>query len=137
MLVIAAVVAVATAASANERWLSFAAATLVLTSIAHSLLGERFILRPLFQRTRLPKLFGDEMFVPRTVRFAWHLFSILLLGFAALLVATDEETGATVVRIISATAAACSLVAALISRGRHLSWVAFAAVAVATWIAST
>ncbi len=139
LLVVAAVTAIATAGAARDRWLSFGAATLVLTSIAHSVLGERFILRPLVRRSQLPKLFGDELFLPRTVRFVWHLFSILLLGLATLLLATTNEQvpTATFLRIISATAAACAVVAAAISRGRHLSWLAFSGVAVATWLAGS
>jgi hypothetical protein len=119
----------------SERSLLFAGSVLVLTAAVHSLLGERFILRRLFRRPDLPLLFGDPRFVTQTLRFLWHLFSILLVGLAAVLVAiVDGATTSDVVRIISLTAALSALVAGVLSRGRHLSWAAFAAVSIATWL---
>jgi len=54
--------------------------------IAHSTLGERYILVRLFRRTELPMLFGDTRFTIRVLRFAWHLTTIAWWGFAAILV---------------------------------------------------
>ncbi len=44
--------------------------------IAHSYLGERYILIRLFRRDDLPKLFGGPEFTIQTLRFAWHLTTI-------------------------------------------------------------
>jgi hypothetical protein len=54
--------------------LAFIAAGLaVLLGVAHSYLGERYILVRLFKRSDLPKLFGGQEFTRHTLRFAWHL----------------------------------------------------------------
>jgi hypothetical protein len=108
--------------------LLLAAALIVLTGLAHSILGERTI---------LPPLFGSDDFTRRTLRFAWHLTTVTWFAFAALLVdasgALDERWGpASVergVQILEIGSAACGLVALLGSKGRHLSWVVFFAVA--------
>lgn len=121
----------------SERWLVFGATTMLITAALHSILGERFILTPLFRRQDLPRLFGDPEFVPRTLRFVWHLTSIAFVGLAAVLIAiaADASTTTTLLRIVSLTAASSAVLAAIISRGRHLSWVAFASVALASWLA--
>lgn len=120
----------------SKRLLVFAASILLLTSVLHSVLGERFILQPLFRRNDLPTLFGDPVFVARTLRFVWHLFSIAFVGLAGILIAVAAQASdAVLTGAVSAAAAASAVVTAAISRGRHFSWVAFAAVAIATWLA--
>lgn len=123
--------------TASQGWLVFAATTLLITSVLHSLLGERFILKPLVGHQDLPMLFGDRQFLPRTLRFVWHLFSIAFVGLAAILIAVAAGGSTTsLLNIVSATAASSAVVTATVSRGRHLSWVAFASVALASWLAS-
>jgi len=116
-----------------------AAALLGLVALAHSYLGERYILIRLFRRNDLPKLFGNAEFTKRTLRFAWHITSVMGLGFATLLV-TLASPGEGFVRmaaeIISATCALSGLLAFVGSRGRHLSWIAFFAIAVLAWLGS-
>lgn len=116
--------------------LLLAAALIVLTGLAHSILGERYILVRLFRRP-LPPLFGSDDFTRRTLRFAWHLTTVTWLAFAALLVdasgAFDGRWGSASVergvQILGIGSAACGLLALIGSRGRHLSWVVFLAVA--------
>ncbi len=112
-----------------------AAALAVLLAAAHSYLGERYILVRLFRREDLPKLFGGTTFTKRTLRFAWHVTSVLALGYAGLLVALARATTPALdARIIAATFAGCGIVAVVGSRGRHLSWVVFFAIAaLAAW----
>ncbi|TMP38269.1 hypothetical protein [Pseudoalteromonas rubra] len=112
--------------------LYLAAALLILVSLAHSYLGERFILIRLFKRDNLPQLFGSSDFTIRTLRFAWHLTSIAWLGFAALLIAlaSPEFTAATLTQITAVTFALHSLLALVFSRGKHWSWLLFAVVSV-------
>jgi hypothetical protein len=62
-----------------------AAALIALLGLAHSILGERYILIRLFRRD-LPKLFGGTDFTRRTLRFAWHFTTVLAFGISALLV---------------------------------------------------
>ncbi len=115
-----------------------AAALLALTAIAHSVLGERYILIRLLRRDNLPRLFGGDWFTRRTLRFAWHLTSVAWLGFAALLVllAGGAAPGADMLlEVIAVTFLLTSAIAALASRGRHLSWPVFLVVAVLACLA--
>ncbi len=104
---------------------------------AHSYLGERYILRRLFRRPDLPHLFGSDDFTKRTLRFAWHLTTIAWWGFGVLLlVVRGRDSARAVGAVIAATFAVTALVALVGSRGRHLSWPVFLAIAVAAWIST-
>ena len=111
--------------------LLFLAAILsVMLGLAHSVLGEKYILVRLFRRADLPKLFGDSWYTIRTLRFAWHLTSVLWFGFAALLVHAgrgDLSVPGTL-RIIGVTSIAGALLPLVFTRGRHLSWVVLLAI---------
>ncbi|MDP9194845.1 MAG: hypothetical protein M3P06_24385 [Acidobacteriota bacterium] len=116
--------------------LLLAAALLCLLGVAHSYLGERYILIRLFRRNDLPALLGNDAFTKQTLRFAWHVTTVLAFGFAAILLvlaSPDREGGRNIATIISATCALCGIVAFIGSRGRHLSWIAFFAIAALTW----
>ena len=108
--------------------LYLAAVLLFLLGLAHSLLGERYILVRLFRRDNLPRLFGSPEFTVRTLRFAWHITTVAWWGLAALLVAIAQdgfgppETGATVARIIGWTAIISGLLPLILTRGKHWSW---------------
>ena len=108
-----------------------AAALLIAIGIAHSVLGERYILIRLFRRP-LPPLFGSDAFTKGTLRFVWHITTIAWFGFAVLLV-DGFTTRSASLRIVSMTFLATGLVALVASRGRHLSWIVFFAVAALTW----
>lgn len=97
--------------------------------LVHSYLGERYILMRLF-RQPLPKLFGDDHFTKQTLRFVWHILSIAWFGFAAALVSLDSPnvTRSALLIIIGTTFGITGLIALLASRGRHLSWIVFAAI---------
>ena len=116
-----------------------AAALLIAIAIAHSLLGERYILMRLFRRDDLPRLFGSDWFTRRTLRFVWHVTSLAWLGFAAVLMLLSQSATPTrdsLLSVVSLTFLLTATVAAVASRGRHLSWVVFLAVAVLAWSAS-
>lgn len=104
--------------------LTAAAALVFLLGAAHSVLGERYILIRLFRRSDLPRLFGGTAFTTRTLRFAWHLTTVIAWGLAALLWQLGQ--GVTDPRSLARTLAVTLLVSALlplvITRGRHLSW---------------
>jgi hypothetical protein len=103
--------------------LYLAAALVAALGIAHSILGERYILMRLF-RGDLPRLFGGTQFTRRTLRFAWHLTTVLALGIAALLV---QLAGAASTPALAATLGWTLVLSGLLpllhTRGRHLSWV--------------
>lgn len=95
--------------------------------IVHSVLGERYILRRLFRRDNLPKLFGGTEFTVLTLRFAWHITTIAWWGFAAILVLLAEQsvTFHNLASVLAATYLTTSIIAFVGSRGRHLSWLVF------------
>jgi DUF1680 family protein len=114
-----------------------AAVLTVAVAVAHSVLGERYLLVRLFRRTELPRLFGSDWLTRRTLRFAWHLTSIAWLGLAALLALLPSFGGpgaAAAGRVIALTFLVTGLVTALASRGRHLAWVVFLAIAALAWV---
>jgi hypothetical protein len=59
-----------------------AAGLCIAIGLAHSVLGERYILIRFFRRTDLPKLFRGAELTIRTLRFAWHLTTIAWQGAA-------------------------------------------------------
>lgn len=110
-----------------------AAILLILIGFIHSYLGERFILIRLFKKNNLPKLFGDDSFTKKTLRFAWHLTSIAWFGFAAILiylsmpeVINQEIIDQKIILLIIATVFLIhTLIAFIFSNGKHLSWIPF------------
>ena len=111
-----------------------AAALASAVGVGHSYLGERFILTRLFRRADLPALFGSDVFTKRTLRFAWHLTSIAWWGSAALFVVLSRGSVRQGVQVLSIMFFASALVALVASRGRHLVWILFAAIAAAAWM---
>ena len=89
--------------------------------LAHSYLGERYILMRLFRLGNLPKLFDGTEFTERTLRFAWHLTSVAWWGFAALFfqLAKGPISSTTVSAVLAGVSLISAAVAFLGSRGRH------------------
>ena len=104
-----------------------AAVLAVALGIAHSFLGEKYILIRLFRRDDLPKLFGGTEFTVRTLRFAWHLTSVAWWGAAALLflLAQGPLSSAAVSGVLAVTFLVSAAVTLIASRGRHLAWPVF------------
>jgi hypothetical protein len=116
--------------------LLIAAGLTMVLAAAHSYLGERYILIRLFRRDNLPKLLGGVEFTKQTLRFAWHITSLAWLGLAALLLLMSSSAGAAhrpQARVIAAVFGLSGVAALLGSRGRHLSWVVFLAIAALVW----
>ena len=92
--------------------------------IAHSYLGERYILIRLFRRADLPRLFGGTEFTVRTLRFAWHLTTVAWWGFAALFFSLAQwpVSAATVSGVLAWVFLVSAAVTFVASRGRHLAW---------------
>jgi len=104
-----------------------AACLCVALGLAHSFLGERYILTRLFRRTDLPRLFGGTEFTMRTLRFAWHLTSVAWWGSAALFfyLAQGPISSATVASILAAVFLVSASITFFASHGRHLAWPVF------------
>ncbi|GGA82736.1 hypothetical protein GCM10011521_21270 [Arenimonas soli] len=122
-----------------EVLLYTAAALAVALAVAHSLLGERYILIRLFRRDDLPKLFGSSEFTTQTLRFAWHITTVAWLGFAALLVhaGRGDLTIPGMLQIIGLSFCIAGLLPLFFTRGKHLSWlVLFLIGGIALWCAA-
>src|SRR5690554_1069008 len=93
--------------------------------IAHSILGERYIITWLL-RHDLPRLFGGTEFAAGTIRFAWHITTVLTLGVSTVLcLVAADATHPALVSAIGWTLVVCGLLPIYFTRGRHLSWVVF------------
>ena len=115
-----------------------ASALLVAIALAHSYLGERYILIRLFRRDNLPKLFGGTWFTTQTLRFAWHVTSVAWVGFAAILVllAHPPVTPEAIGWVVGGTFGFHGAIALVASRGKHLAWIVFLSVAILTFWAT-
>jgi hypothetical protein len=106
--------------------------------ILHSLLGEKLLLGPIFRRGDLPKLLGSTDFARRTLRFAWHLTTVLLVAIGAVITALSlsplEAQSAWVARALAVAFAACSLLSLIAARARHFSWWVFLVIAMLLWL---
>jgi hypothetical protein len=104
--------------------LQVAAFLILALGLAHSVLGERYILVRLFRRSDLPRLFGSADFTVQTLRFAWHITTVAWFGMGALVFVAGQgqlnPRGA--MRIIGYTAFVSGLLPLVFTRGRHLSW---------------
>jgi hypothetical protein len=121
-------------------YLLTAAALAFAVGLLHSWLGEKYILIRLFRRPNLPQLFGDDVFTKRTLRFAWHLTTLAWWGFAVLLLGASaraplDAPASSAAAVIGGTFLVSAVYAFVASRGRHLSWVIFLGIALATWLA--
>lgn len=106
-----------------------AAVLIVALGAAHSYLGERLILVKLFRDHTVPSILGSHRFTMRTLRFAWHLLTVVLWSTAAVLVVGNRAT----TMILAWTYLACALLAGFGSRFRHFSWGVFLVCAILVW----
>lgn len=115
-------------------WLRLAAGATLFVGLAHSYLGERYVLVRLLRRADLPHLLGSDVFTKQTLRFAWHLTSVSWWGAAAVLLALGQNSLRLGVLALSLTFFTSALVTLVASRGRHLAWPVFLLIAVAAWL---
>jgi hypothetical protein len=114
-----------------HTYVYLAVVLILLVGFGHSYLGERYVLRRIFQRCELPELLGSVDGMHKVLRFGWHIASLAWIGLAAVLVATVQPGAgmASIGAIVGATFFAHFLLALVASRGRHLSWIFFLAIA--------
>ncbi|MES2127792.1 MAG: hypothetical protein V4463_11020 [Pseudomonadota bacterium] len=120
--------------------LYLAAFLLFAIGLAHSVLGERYLLVRLFRRDDLPKLGGSADFTKRVLRFAWHITTIAWWGIAAILceIASANFSVQNTVLAIGLTFILSGITALIAARGKHYSWIFFLLVGVlCLWFAAT
>lgn len=119
--------------------LFIAALLTIFIGVVHSVLGERYILIRLFRRPDLPRLGGSDWFTKRTIRFAWHLTTLAWWGSAAQLIFLSlDRSPDRISNVLAVTAVvffASALVTAIASKGKHLAWIVFLAIAALIWMA--
>lgn len=128
-----------------------AGALALLLGLAHSVLGELLLIRRLsndylppiapFSLIEMRKLglVGSTDLARRTLRFTWHLPTVLGWAFGAILLrlsmasspGPDQEF---VERAMALSVLSCSLIVLVCSKGKHLGWVAFLAIAILIWL---
>lgn len=110
--------------------LQLAALLILLLGLAHSILGERYILVRLLRRSDLPKIFGSSEFTIQTLRFAWHITTVAWFGLGALLLAAidGQLDSQSAIQIIGYTAIASGVLPLVFTRGKHLSWLVLFAI---------
>jgi len=109
-----------------------AALLMFATGLAHSYLGERFLLIRLFRHGNLPKWFGGTQFTIGTPRFVWHLLTVVWWGIAFIALRASEQAldSRSVLDVFSAAALVSALLPLILTRGKHLSWIVFLVIAV-------
>lgn len=120
---------------------AIAGALTISIGLAHSYLGERYLIGRLLKRPDLPRLFGNDVFTRQTLRFAWHLTTLAWLGSAAIFFAIGSRpldlTGVVTARLLALHFMLSALLALIATRAKHLSWVVFLAIALCAWLASS
>ncbi len=109
-----------------------AALLMFATGLAHSYLGERYLLMRLFRRDDLPRLFGGTRFTTGTLRFVWHLLTVVWWGIAVLTLRASGQAldSRNVLGVFSTVALASAVLPFVLTRGKHLSWIVFLVIGV-------
>jgi hypothetical protein len=117
--------------------LALAAAITIVIAAAHSWLGERKILGPLLAQPLALGAPRRTAFVRLTLRFSWHLTSLLWLGGAAMMAALGaappDLAALLVLEISGAVFIASAAITLSYSDGRHIGWPLFLIVGILCW----
>lgn len=98
--------------------------------LVHTIAGEVLIIRPLFKANNVPKFFGSEIFFKETIRATWHMPGLLGLGTAVItfyigahphLIASHIVT----LKVLMVVYWGCAGISIVVTKFKHLSWVAF------------
>ncbi len=94
----------------------------------HSYLGEKYILMRLFKRDNIPHLFGSDFFTKATLRFCWHIMTVMGWGFSAIMWTLSTRNDLSIneqfiLYILSLTFFISGALPLIFTRGKHLSWI--------------
>jgi len=109
--------------------------------IVHSIIGEKLILIPLRKSTDLPVVRGSSKNTKMTLRFTWHVTSVIGAGIACILFYYSQFSELTseqcvVLRILSVTFFLSFIVSVVGSRAGHPSWIVFLIISILTWMST-
>ena len=105
-----------------------AAVLLVLVGLFHSLIGGRRLIAPIVAREDLPAILGSRTMSRVTLKAGWHLLTVMWFALAAILVLDQlavAEFRQLTPGVFGGTFVFCGVMALVLSRGKHLSWVLF------------
>jgi len=125
-----------------NNYLLISGILLCIMCIAHTVLGEKLIISPIQKTPGLPAVGGSIRLTKLTLRFAWHVTTVLGLGTAMILfyycneqvLAKDQIF---VIRVLSVTFFVSFLVSIIGSRARHPAWIIFIVITVLTWLGTS
>ncbi|MBI9075957.1 MAG: hypothetical protein JEZ02_11130 [Desulfatibacillum sp.] len=111
-----------------------AAILLVAIGLAHSVLGERFLIAPLLADRNM-KIFNKAPLAKNILRFAWHITTVAWWGMA---VAVWDLSGKTAVNSLTVYGFVAAFVVTGVmilawTRGKHVAWIVFFAIAGCLW----
>lgn len=113
--------------------LVMAAVLAIVLGVVHSWLGERRLIGPLLAPDTREGVLARSAFSRSVLRFAWHITSVAWWGMGAVLalLATMplDAQGKLAVAAIAVTFLITGIVILITSRGRHLAWPVFVAIA--------
>ena len=110
----------------------YAAAFLAFVAgVVHSYFGERYILGRILRWPDFGGLFRDPTFTARVLRLAWHATSIAWWGFAGILtlLAQPPVSDRKISLILGITFLVTAIAVLVGSKGKHLGWPLFLAIA--------
>jgi len=114
--------------------LILAAVLLIVMSVFHTVVGERFVLGPIKQVDNLPTMWGSSLYTFRTIQATWHLVSALWLGLASYLLAivfAPERAVQVSLITFGALFAGLAIVPLVWDSGKHRSYIPFGLISAA------
>ena len=111
-----------------------AAVLLIVMSVFHTVVGERYVLGPINAADNLPTMWDSRVYTFRTIQATWHLVSALWLGLAVYLIAiaVAPESAVTVSLVtFGVLFAALAIVPLVWDSGKHKSYIPFALISAA------
>ena len=115
--------------------LLLAAALTLFIGLAHSYLGEKWLIGPITKMDTLPFPKSKTVFAKQTLRFAWHITSLAWWGIAGLMVYLYFVPGDALGGFLWMCAimfGITGLIPIVIGKGRHKSWIVFLSIAAIT-----
>jgi len=111
-----------------------AAFLLFVIGIAHSVIGERLLVIPLFKEKSV-ELFREKSYMKNVIRFAWHITTIGWWGMAVVILdfAWIENPPVLSVHALAGISLLISVIIFGFTRGRHLAWIVFMAISICLW----
>jgi hypothetical protein len=113
-----------------------AAVLTVAVGAVHSGLGEKRLIGPLLAPEKRHGILAASAFSRGVLRFAWHITTLAWWGLAAILIALArvpvDGVATQILLIIAVMFGITGLITLTASRGRHLAWPVFIAIAALT-----